>query len=96
MEQLDALEKHMLPATVLVLEAWSDEQTFCIFNDAEYEPLDQEEPYKYEDFTFPQHGRWPNPKGLAKAVEDAGLNLVLWQIPVIKYAWGRCRSTASA
>lgn len=85
MEQLEALEEHALPATALVLEAWSDEQTFCIFNEAQYEPLDQEKPYAYSDFTFLPEGKWPNPQIMADAVKEAGLNLVLWQIPVLKY-----------
>lgn len=88
MEQLQALREHSLPATAIVLEAWSDEQTFCIFNDAKYESLDQERPYSYSDFTFPEDGKWPDPRGLAKEIQRAGLNLVLWQIPVIKYEWG--------
>ena len=89
MEQLQALHEHSLPATAIVLEAWSDEQTFCIFNDAKYESLNQERPYTYTDFTFPEDGKWPDPRGLAKEIQEAGLNLVLWQIPVIKYEWGK-------
>ena len=92
MEQLEALKEHMLPATVIVLEAWSDEQTFCIFNDAQYDLLDQEQPYSYGDFTFPDNGKWPDPQGLAKAIQGAGLNLVLWQIPVIKHEYGEAGS----
>lgn len=89
LEQLRALKEHMLPATAIVLEAWSDEQTFCIFNDAEHELLDQEQPYSYTDFTFSEDGKWPDPKGLAEEIQRAGLNLVLWQIPVVKYEWGQ-------
>ena len=89
MEQLQALQEHMLPATAIVLEAWSDEQTFCIFNDAQYRLLDQERPYSYTDFTFSEDGKWPDPKGLAEEIQRSGLNLVLWQIPVIKYEWGQ-------
>lgn len=85
LEQLVALKEHELPATAIVIEAWSDEQTFCIFNDAKYEPLPQEHPYSYRDFTFPANGKWPNPKKFAEEIQKAGLNLVLWQIPVIKY-----------
>ena len=88
LEQLQALEEHQLPATAIVLEAWSDEQTFCIFNEAAYQALDQERPYSYTDFTFPEDGKWPDPKAMAAAIQQAGLNLVLWQIPVIKYEWG--------
>ncbi|NMB01263.1 MAG: hypothetical protein GX971_07070 [Firmicutes bacterium] len=92
LEQLEALKEYRLPATAIVLEAWSDEQTFCIFNDAQYGQLDQERPYAYSDFTFPEDGKWPDPKGLAAEIQRAGLNLVLWQIPVIKYEWGQPNS----
>ncbi len=91
MEQLEALARYQLPATVMVLEAWSDEHTFCIFNDAEYDPLSQDRPYTYGDFRFPQGGKWPDPKAMAEAIKDAGLNLVLWQIPVIKYTPDACQ-----
>lgn len=87
-EQLEALKEHDLPATVIVLEAWSDEQTFSIFNDAQYEPLAQEKAYVYPDFTFPADGKWPDPQNLAREIKEAGLNLVLWQIPVVKYEEG--------
>lgn len=85
LHQLDALKEHRLSATAIVLEAWSDEETFCIFNDAQYEPLDQEKPYSLSDFSFPADGKWPDPKALVKSLEEAGLALLLWQIPVIKY-----------
>jgi alpha-glucosidase (family GH31 glycosyl hydrolase) len=85
LEQLAALEQYKLPATALVLEAWSDEETFCIFNDAKYDPLIQGEPYVYSDFRFSKDGKWPDPKAMADAVSEAGINLILWQIPVIKY-----------
>lgn len=90
LEQIATLQKLELPATAIVLEAWSDEHTFCIFNDAEYEALPQDRPYRYEDFTFPEDGKWPNPKAMAEAIRQAGLNLVLWQIPVIKYTPDAC------
>lgn len=65
--QLDALKRYDYPADVIVLEAWSDEQTFHRWNDAEH---------------------WADPAATVRAIRDAGLHLVLWQIPIIKYEWG--------
>lgn len=84
--QLALTREHGVPATVLVIEAWSDEATFYIFNDAIYEPRKGMEAFAYEDFTFPEWGRWPDPKGMVDAVHEQGLRLILWQIPVIKHA----------
>ena len=60
-EQLRALKEHDCPATVMVLEAWSDESTF----------------YRWSDC-------WADPAAMVRRVRDAGLHLVLWQIPVLK------------
>ncbi len=71
-----------VPATVLVLEAWSDESTFYIFNDAEYQPRPGHEAHRLADFRF--GGRWPDPKGFVDACHAAGTRVLLWQIPVSK------------
>lgn len=71
-----------VPATVLVLEAWSDESTFYIFNDAEYEPHPGAAAPRLSDFRF--GGRWPDPKGLVDSCHDNGVRVLLWQIPVQK------------
>lgn len=76
--------EHDIPATVLVIEAWSDEATFYIFNDAQYAEKPGAEAFSYADFSFPGWGRWPNPKGLAEHLHDNHLRLILWQIPIIK------------
>lgn len=85
LEQLEKLEATAIPATVMVLEAWSDEETFYIWNNAQYTPRKGGEPVRYSDFTFPSDGRWPNPKDFCEALKENGLKLILWQIPVIKY-----------
>jgi len=64
--QLKALKEYDYPASVMVLEAWSDERTFYLWNDDKH---------------------WQSPVQMVKAVRDAGLHLVLWQIPIIKYEW---------
>lgn len=66
--QLAALRKYNYPADVMVLEAWSDEQTFYRWNDENH---------------------WKNPAQMVRRVRDAGLHLVLWQIPIIKYEWDK-------
>lgn len=85
LEQIAQMNELSIPATVLVLEAWSDEETFYIWNDAKYTPRTDGGSMAYEDFTFTEEGKWPNPKEFANAVNENGLKLVLWQIPVVKY-----------
>lgn len=82
--QVALSEQHGIPATVLVIEAWSDEATFYIFNDATYAEKPGSDAFTYADFTFPEWGRWPDPKGMAEHLHEHGLRLILWQIPVIK------------
>ena len=64
--QLAAMKTHDYPAAVIVLEAWSDERTFYIWND---------------------EAHFRDPAALIKKLRTAGLRVVLWQIPVIKYEW---------
>jgi alpha-glucosidase (family GH31 glycosyl hydrolase) len=71
-----------VPATVLVIEAWSDESTFYIFNDAEYDPVDGGDGLRLEDFRF--GGRWPDPKKMVDWCHEKGVRVLLWQIPVQK------------
>lgn len=63
--QLAALKRFNYPATVMVLEQWSDEQTFYLWHPT----------------------NWENPAAMVKRVREAGLHMVLWQIPVVKYHW---------
>lgn len=83
-KQMALTIKHDIPATVLVIEAWSDEVTYYIFNDAYYKRKPGEEAFDYEDFQYPDWGRWPNPKELVDKLHNNGLKCILWQIPVLK------------
>lgn len=74
-----------IPATVLVIEAWSDEATYYIFNGAKYQAKPGGEAFRLSDFSFAEDGIWPDPKGLVDRVHAAGMRLVLWQIPTLKY-----------
>lgn len=71
-----------VPATVLVLEAWSDESTFYIFNDASYTSSEGGDSLSLKDFSF--GGRWSDPKSLVDACHARGIRVLLWQIPVQK------------
>lgn len=85
LRQVEAMKEYEIPATVLVLEAWSDEATFYIFNDALYSPVAGSEVLRYDNFTFRPDGKWPDPKEMVDYIHDSGLKLILWQIPVIKH-----------
>ena len=82
MEALERTIAEDVPAGVLVIEAWSDESTFYIFNDAEYDPMPGDAAPRLADFRF--RGRWPDPKAFVDACHAAGVRVVLWQIPVSK------------
>lgn len=83
-EMVQASAHHQIPASVLVIEAWSDEATFYIWNDAQYQARASDEPLTYSGFAFPSEGRWPNPKGMIDGLHQQGTRVVLWQIPVMK------------
>ena len=84
MEQVQKTLEHRIPAIVLVIEAWSDEATFYIWNDARYEPKPGSDAFSYQDFSFPPDGRWPDPKGMIDELHRLGIRVLLWQIPVMK------------
>lgn len=81
---LEELDQYQFPASVVVLEAWSDEATFYIWNGAEYKPRKSAEGFSYEDFDFSNSKYWKDPKGMIERLHQKGKKLVLWQIPVFK------------
>lgn len=80
---LEKLKKYDFPASVVVLEAWSDEATFYIWNGARYTPVPNGQAPQYEDFDF-SDSPWPDPKKMVRDLHNAGLKLLLWQVPVYK------------
>ncbi|MCH4891329.1 glycosyl hydrolase [Acidaminobacter sp. JC074] len=70
-----------IPVTAMVLEQWSDEATFYIFNGAKYP---DKQYLSYEDFDFSE-SPWPNPKEMVDQLHKDGIKLLLWQCPVVKY-----------
>ena len=75
------LKNYRIPVTAMVLEQWSDEATFYIFNGAKYP---DKVSLNYEDFDF-NDSPWPNPKEMVENLHDDGIRLLLWQCPVIKH-----------
>lgn len=75
---------HDIQPSVLVIEAWSDETTFYIWNDAQYEPQPGDHKPRYDEFTFPPDGKWPDPKGMVDHLHAHDIRVLLWQIPVLK------------
>lgn len=82
-ELVEKLKKHDFPASVVVLEAWSDEATFYIFNGAKYTPVSDGRALRYDDFDFTD-SPWPNPQKMVQELHDNGMKLLLWQAPIYK------------
>ena len=91
--------EHRIPVGSVVVEAWSDESTFTVWRDAQYEPRVDGGPLRLEDFTFPADGAWPDPKGMVDSLHDQDVRFLLWQIPLIKmrpHPQGQTRHDADA
>ncbi|EED2264006.1 glycoside hydrolase family 31 protein [Listeria monocytogenes] len=83
--EVETTQELQIPSTVVVLEQWSDEATYYMFNDAEYDEKAPSEAYNYDEIRFPSWGRWPDPKGMVDYIHDNKMKLILWQIPIQKY-----------
>jgi alpha-glucosidase (family GH31 glycosyl hydrolase) len=84
MDVLDRSAAAGIPVGVVVIEAWADETTFYVFNDATYTPTNPARPTRLADFTFPANGHWPDPRSMIDELHRRGIKLLLWQIPVLK------------
>ena len=73
-----------IPLSVVVIEAWSDEATFYIWNGAKYEPKPGNQKFSYSDFKFDSDGMWYDPKWMVDKLHEKDIHLILWQIPVLK------------
>lgn len=81
-EQLEYAGKYDYPISVIVIEAWSDEATFYLWNGSKYKPVDGAEYLKQEDIQFTDP--WPSPGQMIREIHEKGMKLVLWQIPALK------------
>ncbi|MFC0678368.1 TIM-barrel domain-containing protein [Lysobacter korlensis] len=99
LRQADLHRAHDIPVGAVVIEAWSDEQTFTVWRDAQYQPRGDGGPLRLSDFTFPADGAWPDPKGMIDELHARDVRLLLWQIPLIKmrpHPVGQVRHDAEA
>lgn len=84
--EVERSEQEGIAVGAVVIEAWSDEETFVAFNGAVYEPHADGSPHRLADFSFPAEGAWPDPKGLVEQLHAKGVKVLLWQIPLAKRA----------
>ncbi len=78
---MSKIKSYTIPVTVMVLEQWSDEATFYIFNGAKYP---DKEVLSYGDYDY-SDSPWHDPKGMIDKLHDNGIKLLLWQCPVVKH-----------
>ena len=81
MQQMDRHQEENIPVSVVVIEAWSDEEGFTIFRDAQYQP-NGGRVFNGGDFTYPHDGAWPNPQAMIRELHKRGTKVILWQIPL--------------
>lgn len=79
---MNSANSNNIPATVVVLEQWSDENTFYIWNDATYTPKSGGQAFANSDFTYGT--KWPNPKQMVDTLHNNKMKVLLWQVPVLK------------
>jgi alpha-glucosidase (family GH31 glycosyl hydrolase) len=91
MAEVERSEQEGIPVGAVVIEAWSDEETFVAFNGAQYEPHTDGSPHRLADFSFPDGGPWPDPKGMVDELHARDVKVLLWQIPLVKAHRGQAR-----
>lgn len=99
LRQADLHRTHDIPFGTVVIEAWSDESTFTIWRDAEYEITPDGAPMRLSDFRFPHDGAWPDPKGMIDELHSRDVKVLLWQIPLVKmrpHPVGQAKADAEA
>jgi len=84
MARADRHRAEDIPFGALVIEAWSDESTFCAFRDATYPVHSDGSPHKLGDMRFPTGGAWPDPLAMIDELHQRGVKVLLWQIPLQK------------
>ena len=84
MERADRHAAEDVPFGVVVIEAWSDESTFCFFRDAEFDVHADGSPHRLAEITHPADGAWPDPRGMVDELHARDVKVLLWQIPLQK------------
>jgi alpha-glucosidase (family GH31 glycosyl hydrolase) len=92
LDEVQRSELEGIPVGAVVIEAWSDEETFVAFNGARYEVHPDGAPHRLADFSFPADGPWPDPKGMVDDLHERGIKVLLWQIPLVQANRGQARA----
>ena len=92
LEEVRRSEDEGIPVGAIVIEAWSDEETFVSFNGARYDVHPDGSPHRLADFQFPADGPWPDPKGMVDDLHARGIRVLLWQIPLVYANRGQARA----
>ncbi len=92
-DAMDKASANNIPATVVVLEQWSDEATFYIWHGAQYNAKPGSQKHSYADFKF-NDSRWKDPKAMVDDAHSRGYKVILWQIPVFKQDFDQNPQTA--
>lgn len=80
--ELNTTLTNQIPASLMVLEQWSDETTFYVWKDANFTANNGAGNHAYGDFTFGT--AWPNPKTFVDNLHANKVKLILWQVPLNK------------
>ena len=72
LDEVERHEKEDVPVGVVVIEAWSDERTFVVFRDAEYEVHPDGPPIGWRTSFFPPTVRGPTQRGSLMNCTAAG------------------------
>ncbi|WP_418667398.1 TIM-barrel domain-containing protein [Allofournierella sp.] len=83
-EQLQQLDRHHIPATVFVLERWSDDTLFDRFEAARHPVSPGSHCFSGGELDFSHNPRWPDPRALCQTLCERGLHLILWQAPILR------------
>jgi 1,3-alpha-isomaltosidase len=89
LEEVERSEREGIPVGVVVIEAWSDEETFVAFNGARYPVHADGSPHRLDDFDFPEDGPWPDPRAMVDDLHGRGVKVLLWQIPLVSSSRGQ-------
>ena len=92
LDEVQRSEQEGIPVGAIVIEAWSDEETFVSFNGARYDVHDDGSRHRLADFHFPADGPWPDPKGMVDDLHARGIKVLLWQIPLVYANRGQARA----
>ena len=81
-EQMALIKEHKYPVSVLVLEAWSDEATFYLWNGADCPITESDVAMDPKQVTYQEP--WPDPQKMIEQLHEQNIKCILWQIPALK------------